>query len=115
MEPPRFFFFFPVPSISTPPPFSFTNQELEQAITDNGIIILKDEYVEIGGNLILAGRDDVGYYEKRERLSAEEILEGADKNNPVIGRYFIRLYDVFCSAYVSDIAISISQHQKYCQ
>lgn len=63
---------------------SFTDQELEQAITDNGIIILKDEYAEIGGDLILAGRDDVGYYEKRERLSAEEILERADQERYII-------------------------------
>ena len=63
---------------------SFTDQELEQAITDNGIIILKDEYAEIGDDLILAGRDDVGYYEKRERLSAEEILEGADRKRYII-------------------------------
>jgi len=32
----------------------------------------------------LAGRDDVGYYEKRERLSAEEILEGADQERYII-------------------------------
>ena len=63
---------------------SFTDQELEQAITDNGIIILKDEYVEIGDDLILAGRDDVGYYEKRERLSTEDLLERADRKRYII-------------------------------
>ena len=62
----------------------FTDQELEQTITDNGIIIIKDEYAEIGDDLILAGRDDVGYYEKRERLPVEEILEGADCERYII-------------------------------
>lgn len=63
---------------------SYTDQELEQAITDNGIIVLQDEYVRIGNDLILAGRDDMGLHGKSERLSAEEILEGADRERYII-------------------------------
>lgn len=63
---------------------SYTDQELEQAVTDNGIVILKDEYAEIGEDLVLAGRDDAGYYKERECLPAEEILEGADRERYII-------------------------------
>ena len=63
---------------------TYTNEELENAITKNGITILKDNYVEIGSDLILAGRDDAEFRKEPERLSAEKILNGVDKERYII-------------------------------
>ena len=37
----------------------FTQEELEQAIGDSGIVILKDEFVSISPDLVLLGREDL--------------------------------------------------------
>ena len=63
---------------------TYTDEELEKAITKNGITILKDNYVEIGSDLILAGRDDAEIGEEFRRLPAEKILNRADKERYII-------------------------------
>lgn len=63
---------------------TYTDEELEKAITKNGITILKDNYVEIGSDLILAGRDDAEFGEEFRRLPAEKILNAADKERYII-------------------------------
>lgn len=63
---------------------SFTDEELEDAITENGITILVDNYVEIGSDLVLAGRGDAARGSIFGRASVEEILQGADREKYII-------------------------------
>jgi hypothetical protein len=55
---------------------TYTDEELEQAIQGSGIQILKDQYVKIGDDLILAGRDDAAWGNTSGRKSTEELLSG---------------------------------------
>lgn len=63
---------------------TYTDEELEQAILAGGIEILEDSFVEIGGDLILAGRKDAAWGQTKQRASVGEILEGADREKYVI-------------------------------
>lgn len=58
---------------------AYTAEELDRAIENSGIQILKDRYVEIGGDLILAGRDDAAWGDTSGRKSAREILQGISR------------------------------------
>lgn len=64
---------------------TYTYEELEQAIESEGIRILRDEYIEIGDDLILAGREDaiIARY-LTGRSSTEELLRGADRDRYII-------------------------------
>lgn len=63
---------------------SFTNEELEHAITENGILILEDDYVEIRDDLVIAGRGDAAWGNVSGRASTEEILDGIDREKYII-------------------------------
>ena len=63
---------------------SYTYMELEQAAVSAGIRILEDEYVEIGEDIVLAGRSDAAWGATRQRPSVEEILTGADRDKFII-------------------------------
>ncbi|MDY6181566.1 MAG: metallophosphoesterase, partial [Candidatus Faecousia sp.] len=56
---------------------AYTEEELEQAITGNGIEILCDRYITLEEDFVLAGREDVG--EVFGRISAGDLLGGADR------------------------------------
>lgn len=57
---------------------TYTDEQLNQAITDNHIQILMNTFVNINDEIILAGRDDGAWGNVRERPSSEEVLAGAD-------------------------------------
>ena len=61
---------------------SYTKKELEEVIADNGIQILKDTFVNINDDIVLAGRGNA--WGRAERASSDEVLEGADLNKYVI-------------------------------
>ncbi|MDD2957504.1 MAG: metallophosphoesterase [Lachnospiraceae bacterium] len=63
---------------------TYTDKELEEAITSNGIQILEDSYVEINQDLVLAGRDDAGWRNSSGRLSVDEILKDVDRDKFII-------------------------------
>lgn len=63
---------------------SFTDAELAEAATGNGITILEDSYVEINDDLILAGRGDAAWGNLSGRASVAEILRDADRNKYII-------------------------------
>lgn len=63
---------------------SYTDEELTEAITENGISILEDENVVIQDDLVLAGRGDAAWGGTSGRASTEEILEGADRNKYIV-------------------------------
>lgn len=65
------------PYTNTP---TFTPAQLQQAIEQNGIHILRDEVVELGDRLLLAGREDASY----GRQPGGTLLQNADR-----GRYLI--------------------------
>ena len=48
----------------------FTQQELEAAMTANGVIILKDEYAELAPDLLLLGREDITEGDGRADIAA---------------------------------------------
>lgn len=60
---------------------SYTEEELEQAIRAWGIEILQDRWVPIGGEVVLAGREDAA---GAGRLSAGALLEDADRERFLI-------------------------------
>ena len=60
---------------------TYSDSELENAITSNGIHILCDEYTELG-DLVILGRDD---FDCDHRLSAEELQARPD------GKYVVNL------------------------
>ncbi len=59
----------------------FTSEELENAIESSGVIILKDEFVELAPDLLLLGREDIS--EGGERAKAETL------SNPSPEKYLI--------------------------
>lgn len=63
---------------------TFTDEQLDQAITSHHIQILKDTYVSIQDEILLAGRDDGAWGNVRERPSSEEVLTGADREKYII-------------------------------
>ena len=63
---------------------TFTVKELIKVIRDNGITVLRDQWKELGGDLVLAGRKDAGWNNSDKRLSSRKLLENADKNRYVI-------------------------------
>lgn len=63
---------------------TFTAEELVQAVEGSGIRILEDEYIEIGTDLILAGRGNAAWGATRKRPSTEEILQDADRSRYII-------------------------------
>lgn len=48
----------------------FTQAELEAAMTANGVIILKDTYVELAPDLMLLGREDISEGDGRKEIAA---------------------------------------------
>lgn len=64
---------------------TYSDDELEQAIESAGIRILRDEYIEIGDDLVLAGREDaiIARY-LTYRITPEEILQGVSRDKYII-------------------------------
>ena len=58
----------------------YSNKDLEQAIINNGINIVKDNYIEINEDIILFGREDYSF----RRKSIGEYSYGIDKNRYLI-------------------------------
>ncbi len=63
---------------------TYTDAELVRAVEAGGIQILEDSYVEIGEDLILAGRGDAAWGATKKRASSGEILRGADREKYII-------------------------------
>ncbi len=47
----------------------YTEQELESVLTENGILILRDTYAQIGTDLLLLGREDISAGKLRKKAS----------------------------------------------
>lgn len=47
----------------------YTEQELEASLTENGILILRDTYAQIGTDLLLLGREDISAGKLRKKAS----------------------------------------------
>lgn len=64
---------------------TYTDDELEDAIEKSGIRILRDEYIEIGDDLVLAGREDaiIARY-LTSRVTPEELLQGTSRDKYII-------------------------------
>jgi predicted MPP superfamily phosphohydrolase len=61
-------------------------EELIKKLEASGIKVLNDEYAKVVDSFYVAGRQDIAVesYYKRKRKPVEGILEGADKNLPII-------------------------------
>jgi len=63
---------------------TYTDEELVQAITDNGIVILEDNFAEINEELILIGRGDASWRNDSGRAPIDEIMTAVDTNKYII-------------------------------
>ena len=59
----------------------FTEQEMAQAMSENGVMILRDSYAQIGSDVLLLGREDISAGDNR--MKAEDII------NPLPEAYLI--------------------------
>ena len=59
----------------------YTVEEFEKAMTDNGVLILRDSFAQIGSDVLLLGREDISAGEGRKK--AEDII------NPLPDAYLI--------------------------
>lgn len=55
-------------------------------LTDNGITVLRDQYVKINDRFYVVGREDrsVKSFNGRQRKTLEELIQGVDRNLPLI-------------------------------
>jgi predicted MPP superfamily phosphohydrolase len=55
-------------------------------LESTGIKVLRDSYVKIGENIVIAGRDDMShsYLSQKQRKTLNSMLEGVDKSLPII-------------------------------
>lgn len=60
---------------------SFTAEELERALTENGVHVLRDGAELVDGRFYVVGREDRS---RGERMSMTELLEGLDRDKYVI-------------------------------
>ena len=63
---------------------SFTTEQLDEAITSNGIKILLDETVTINDEFTIIGRNDASFTKNSNRKSIEELLENIDMNDFIL-------------------------------
>lgn len=63
---------------------SYTKKDLLGTIEDQGITVLRDKAVELGQDLVLAGRKDAGWNNSDRRLTSDRLLARVDKNRYVI-------------------------------
>ncbi len=63
---------------------TFTKAELEAAMTENGITILEDSTLEIGEDILLAGRADAAWDGSAGRQPIATLLETADQSKYII-------------------------------
>lgn len=63
---------------------SYTDEELAQAITENGIVILEDNFTEINKELVLIGRGDAAWRNNSGRVSIDELMAVVDTEKYII-------------------------------
>ena len=89
---------------------AYTDDELEEAISGQGIRILQDESVEIAGDLTLAGRDDAAWGNTSDRINASELLSGADPETFIIVADHQPIDFEACAAAGADLEVSGHTH-----
>ena len=63
---------------------TYTDEELEHAITSSGIKILEDEKATINDDIVLVGRSDAGWDEYLARTNVSEIIDESDLSKYLI-------------------------------
>ncbi len=63
---------------------SYTKKDLIKTIRSQGITILRDQWVNLGQDLTLAGRKDAGWNNSDRRFSSARLLAGTDKSRYLI-------------------------------
>lgn len=63
---------------------TFSDDELEKAITGNGIRILNDEKTQINGDIVLVGRSDPKWEDAVDRIDLVDILNESDRSRYVV-------------------------------
>lgn len=63
---------------------TFSDEELERAITGNGIRILNDEKAQINGDIVLVGRSDPKWEDAVDRIDLPDILNESDRSRYVV-------------------------------
>ena len=60
---------------------NFSEQQLRNNLTNNGITVLEDEIKKVNGEFTIIGRKDKGFSSEHNRKTSEELLNNADKQN----------------------------------
>ena len=63
---------------------TFSDEELNKTITDNGIIILNDEKTPINNDIVLVGRSDAQWDGEKNRIDIGKILNESDLSKYVV-------------------------------
>lgn len=63
---------------------NFTKEQLQSTIEQAGIRVLEDEICEIGENVVLVGRADLGFNLEEPRLGLDELLEGVNPDSYIL-------------------------------
>lgn len=61
----------------------YTKEELDRALTEQGVHILDDQSFAVAG-LTLIGRHDAGFAHSANRASLETLLKGVDRSKPIV-------------------------------
>lgn len=63
---------------------TYTDKELDQAITSSGIKILNDKKVIIDDNIVLVGREDAGWNHDFKRANVSDMLDESDYSKYIV-------------------------------
>lgn len=63
---------------------SYTEKDLQHTIESNGITILKDSYIEINKELVLAGREDAAWGNSSDRAVLSQVFNGVRKDRCIV-------------------------------
>lgn len=63
---------------------AYTEEQLNEAITSNGITILSDKTIILNDEVTVVGRKDASITGESNRVSMETLLEGTDKENLIL-------------------------------
>lgn len=63
---------------------TYTDEELYNAIESNGITILEDDKIIINNDIVLVGRDDVGWFDDGPRANITDLIDETDLSKYVV-------------------------------
>lgn len=62
-------------------PSNFTESDVLAAMQEAGIVVLRDESVQLGSDLTLIGRDDYGHFDAGNHATIDDLMSSIDSNS----------------------------------